>query len=189
MINIAIFGSGRGSNARAIMEYFEEHPEINIRLIVSNNSSAGILDLADDYSISKWIADKSGLKKPSRSLEILKSEKIDFIVLAGFLWLVPKNVIDAYKTRIINIHPALLPNYGGKGMYGMNIHKAVHNNNESVSGITIHEVDEIYDNGRIVEQKKCDISVCKSPQEIADTILKLEHEHYAPTIEKWILSK
>jgi phosphoribosylglycinamide formyltransferase-1 len=185
---IAIFGSGSGSNAAKILDYFNEHESIEVGLVVSNKPNAGILQHAFDYNIHTWVIDKKAINSESIMLEVLNAERIDYIILAGFLWHIPSFLIKKFKNKIINIHPSLLPKYGGKGMYGANVHKAVFENKESESGITIHEVDEIYDNGKVVLQVQCDITECQDPSEIAKKVLTVEHQYFAPAIEKWIMN-
>jgi phosphoribosylglycinamide formyltransferase-1 len=186
---IAIFGSGSGSNAEKILNYFYDHEDIEVGLVVSNKANAGILQHAFDYNIHTWVINKKAISTPTIMLEVLEAEKIDYIVLAGFLWLIPQYLIDKYNHKIINIHPSLLPKYGGKGMYGSKVHQEVFNNKETVSGITIHEVNTEYDKGSIVYQKQCDITKCSNPEDIAATVLKVEHTFYPTTIENWIKSK
>lgn len=188
MKRIAIFGSGSGSNAEKILDYFAEHPNIEVGLVVSNKANAGILQHAYDYNVHTWVIDKKAINSSSIMQEVLDAERIDYIVLAGFLWHIPSYLIQKFKNKIINIHPSLLPKYGGKGMYGTNVHKAVFENKETESGITIHEVNEIYDDGEVFLQVKCNIEDCKDPTEIARKVLKLEHKYFALAIEKWIMN-
>jgi len=182
--NIAIFASGNGSNSLKIIEYCNHHPSIRVALIASNNLDAGVLSIAKQHHIPTTIINKKNIIDSNYILSLLESYKIDFIVLAGYMILIPTFLSDAYNHKMVNIHPALLPKYGGKGMYGHHVHEAVFANKEKESGITIHYVNEHYDEGQIIFQKSTSIEHCKSAEEIAKTILRLEHESYAPVIEK-----
>ncbi len=184
MKRIAIFASGTGSNARKIIEYFQGHEEIEVALVISNKAHAAVLSMAAAHSLSTLVIDRSSFYETDRLLEELRSFHIDLLVLAGFLWLIPSYLIDAYPAGIINIHPALLPKYGGKGMYGMNVHRAVKEAGESESGMTIHYVDPRYDEGKIIFQAKCSLSSEDTAEEIASKVLQLEHQHYAQVIEQ-----
>ncbi|MEI6311545.1 MAG: phosphoribosylglycinamide formyltransferase [Bacteroidota bacterium] len=184
MKNIAIFASGNGSNALKIIEFFKKHPSIQVGLIVSNNADAGVLSMAKQHHIPTSIINKKNIIDSSYILSLLDSYSIDFIALAGFMILIPAYLSAAFTKKMVNIHPALLPKYGGKGMYGHHVHEAVFANKEKESGITIHYVNEQYDEGQIVFQKSTSIEHCKSAEEIAMTVLRLEHENYAPVIEK-----
>ena len=149
---IAIFASGNGSNAEKIIQYFQAHPKIEVALVLSNNPSAGVLERANKYSIPSHVFDRRQFTESKIILEWLQDARISHIVLAGFLWLVPPYLIEKFRNRIINIHPALLPDFGGKGMYGMKVHEAVRASGVKETGITIHLVDEHYDRGSIVFQ-------------------------------------
>lgn len=187
---LAIFASGRGSNAEKIIEYFSLSSQVSVDLIVTNKKKAKVLDLALEHRIAQFIiASKDTFKNSSGLIQTLQAKGITHIVLAGFLWLIPKYLIQAYPDQIINIHPALLPKYGGKGMYGMNVHKAVKENNEKESGITIHLVNEKYDEGKHLLQKTCELNPQDSPQQIAEKVLKLEHYHYPRAIQEYLLSQ
>ncbi|MBN2662711.1 MAG: phosphoribosylglycinamide formyltransferase [Bacteroidales bacterium] len=186
IIRIAIFASGAGTNAENIANYFKENKRIKVTLILSNKKDALVFQKAEKLNIKTHYFNKEEFTQKHSILDILKSEKIDFIVLAGFLWLVPKYLIDHFPEKIINIHPALLPKYGGKGMYGDKVHQKVLENNETESGITIHYVNEKYDEGNIILQKKCNITQFDNPQTLADKIHQLEYEHFPKTIEKLI---
>lgn len=183
MNNVAVFASGSGSNAENIAKYFFEHESISIKLFLSNKSDAYVLERAKKLNIKSVFFNKEQFKTQNYILNILEKEQIDFIVLAGFLWLIPKNLIDAYPNKIINIHPALLPKYGGKGMFGDNVHKAVIKNNDTESGITIHFVNEKYDDGNIIFQAKCKINDQDTYQSLADKVHQLEYNHYPKIIE------
>ncbi|MFY0626463.1 MAG: phosphoribosylglycinamide formyltransferase [Reichenbachiella sp.] len=185
---LAILASGSGTNAEAIMKYFENSDLIEVALVLSNKSDAYVLTRAEKFNVKSKFFDRRELYDSTSILDLLESNDIDYIILAGFLWLIPKNLIAAYKDRIINIHPALLPNYGGKGMYGDKVHQAVIANDEKQSGITIHLVDEIYDNGRILNQKTVEIKSSDTPEILASKIHELEHQFFPSTIEEYIVA-
>lgn len=182
--NIAIFASGSGSNARKILEYFEEREDVDVALIATNKRKAGVLNHAKDFDVATLRMDRSFFYESEGILKVLKNEKIDLIVLAGFLWLIPSYLIKAYPNKIVNIHPSLLPKYGGKGMYGHYVHEAVKANNENESGMTIHFVNEEFDDGNQIFQAKCSLNESDSADEIAKKVLVLEHKHYAEVIDK-----
>lgn len=188
MIKIAIFASGSGSNAAAICDYFKGRDQIKIALIVTNNPHAGVIDRAVERGIPTVKIDKARLISPDFETYLKEKMAIDYIVLAGFLKQIPSNLISAYRDKILNIHPSLLPKYGGKGMYGMRVHRAVSEAKEEVTGLTIHLVDEEYDRGRPLFQKKVAIAPGEDPESIAAKVLKLEHYHYPRTIEQYILT-
>ncbi|MEO7210905.1 MAG: phosphoribosylglycinamide formyltransferase [Chitinophagaceae bacterium] len=187
--HIAIFASGTGSNAEKIMTYFKSSDKISIALLVSNNKEAGVLNIAKKNKIPIQIIEKENFFKGDAYLSTLEKHQINFIVLAGFLWKIPVKLIHAFPHAIINIHPALLPDYGGKGMYGMHVHESVIAHHEKQSGITIHYVDEIYDHGKIIFQEKCKVEKNETPESLATKIHELEHTYFAPEIEKLLLSK
>jgi phosphoribosylglycinamide formyltransferase-1 len=187
--NIAILASGAGSNAQKIVDYFSGRRDISVRLIVSNKQDAGVLNIARAAAIDTLIVTRNSFYSSTDLLAELDKHKIDFIVLAGFLWLIPTYLIQQYPDRIINIHPALLPNYGGKGMYGSRVHEAVVAAGEKETGITIHWVDAHYDEGDIIFQAKCAVDASDTPTTVAEKIHVLEHQHFAPTIEKILLKK
>ena len=183
-IHIAIFASGAGSNARKIIEFFENKGlRIKVSLIVCNVPGAGVLEIAEEKGIPSLMINKSDFTA-NGYVESLKNAGIDFLVLAGFLWKVPEVLVKAYPKAIINIHPALLPKYGGKGMYGTRVHEAVIEAGEKESGITIHWVNEHYDEGAIIFQAKCSIDANETADTLANKIHALEHAHFATTIEK-----
>lgn len=188
MITLAIFASGAGSNAREIIRYFKGHPSIRVGLVACNKPGAGVTDIAAAEGIPVLMIDKERFFRGDAYIKALLETGIDFIILAGFLWKVPAQLVDAYRGRILNIHPALLPNYGGKGMYGMHVHEAVILAGEAESGITIHEVDERYDHGRHVFQARVPLDARESPESLARKIHALEHAHYPRVIEAWILA-
>ena len=186
MTRIAIFASGAGSNALKIIEYFKNHETIGVALVVCNKPGAGVIDIAGSNNIPVLMIDKERFFRGDGHVADLASFNIDFIVLAGFLWKIPVTLTNAYPSSIINIHPAVLPNYGGKGMYGMNVHTAIINAGEKESGITIHYVDEHYDNGDIIFQDKVSIDLSDTPETLAAKIHSLEHEHFPRIIEQVI---
>ncbi|MCB0574501.1 MAG: phosphoribosylglycinamide formyltransferase, partial [Saprospiraceae bacterium] len=157
MRNIAIFASGTGTNARKIIEFFRNDDTVRIALVVSNKKDAGVLDIAREHGITALTVDRTTFFQSEALLERLHTQKIDFIVLAGFLWLIPPYLVNAFPRRMINIHPALLPAYGGKGMYGMYVHEAVKAAGDAETGITIHYVNEHYDEGDFVFQTRCPV--------------------------------
>lgn len=184
MTNICIFASGGGTNAEAIITHFAGHPDINITLIVSSRKDAYVLERANNHQIPSLILNRSSFRETSELLDDLKGYNVDFIVLAGFMWLVPSYLVAAYPNKIVNIHPALLPKYGGKGMYGSHVHEAVIAAKEEESGITIHFVNEHYDKGAIIAQATCTIGSDETADSLAEKIHKLEHEHFPKAIEK-----
>ncbi|MGV6860670.1 MAG: phosphoribosylglycinamide formyltransferase [Putridiphycobacter sp.] len=183
MKKIAIFASGGGSNAQAIIDYFRSNVEIEVALIVSNDTNAGVIDRAQKEEVPFYILQPDELEEEEFS-DVLLALEIDFVVLAGFLKKIPQDILEAYPNKIVNIHPALLPKYGGKGMYGMNVHKAVVNAGEKESGMTIHYVNENYDEGQIIEQHKVALEPSDSAEDCARKVLELEHQYFAPCIEK-----
>ena len=180
---IAIFASGKGSNAETICRYFSKHQMVKVSCIVSNKQNAGVFEVASRFNIPFFYLSPDLLKSPSDLLLLLKKHKVNFIVLAGYLKQILPEMISAYPRKIINIHPALLPKFGGKGMYGMYVHEAVAKEKEKESGITIHYVDEHYDEGEIIFQTQTQIDSEDSPQRIAEKVLQLEHQYFAPVIE------
>ena len=187
MNNIAIFASGSGTNAENIIKYFQNHQNIRVSLVLSNKRDAYVLERAKKLKVPVKVFNREELLENSVVDKLLGEMKIDFLVLAGFLLLIPGRLLDKYKGRIVNIHPALLPKYGGKGMYGMKVHEAVVANKEKESGISIHYVDPIYDNGQIIFQKRFQIKEGETAEEIAQKVHKLEYEYYPKVIEKLIL--
>ncbi|MEK6780840.1 MAG: phosphoribosylglycinamide formyltransferase [Bacteroidota bacterium] len=183
---IAIFASGSGTNAEEIIKYFHGHRFTEIVLLLSNNSGAYALIRAGKYGVGTKVFTKYQFRESEEVLDWLMEAKITHLVLAGFLWLIPQNLVRAFPHRIINIHPALLPRHGGKGMYGMKVHQAVKTAGEKETGITIHEVNERYDEGQILFQGTCEVLSSDTPEQIADKVHQLEHAHYPKVIEKWI---
>jgi len=184
--NIAIFASGTGTNAANIIRYFSEKRTAHIALIVSNNPTAGVLKIAEENNIPVLILQKEKFFRGDAYVPELQHAAIDFIVLAGFLWKLPSVLIKAYRDNIINIHPALLPKHGGKGMYGNFVHEAVLATNEKETGITIHFVDEFYDNGKIIFQTTCPVYENDTTESLAKRIHELEYKFFPVVIEEVI---
>lgn len=185
--NIAIFASGTGTNAKKIIEFFQGRDDIQVKLVVSNRRKAPVLEMAASFGIETLLIRRASFYDSEQTLEQLEERAIDFIVLAGFLWLIPPYLVDRFPKRMINIHPALLPKYGGKGMYGMYVHQAVAEAKEAETGITIHYVNAKYDEGDIIFQARCALEKTDSPETIAQKVRKLEHQHFAPIIERLLL--
>jgi phosphoribosylglycinamide formyltransferase-1 len=185
---IAIFASGSGSNAQKLMEHFKRSNEIEISLVLTNNADAYVLQRADNFEIPTHIFDKNEFYKTDEIIDLLKNLEIDFVVLAGFLWLIPKNLIHAYPGRIVNIHPAILPKFGGKGMYGDHVHNAVMAAGEAEGGITIHYVNENYDEGEYIYQARYRIDKNDNLEMVKFKGQQLEHQHY-PRIVETIVKK
>lgn len=184
--NIAIFASGAGSNARKIISHFENSEDIDISLIITNNPHAGVIQVAEETNTPSLLIDKEKLKDSSYLIHTLRDKNIDWIILAGFLWKIPEFLVDHFPKHIINIHPALLPKFGGKGMYGAHVHQAVIAAGEKESGITIHYIDKDYDRGEIILQKRCFINRDDTAESLAEKIHTLEHKWFPRTIEKVI---
>lgn len=185
---LAIFASGSGSNAENIMGYFQNHFAIEVACVLSNKADAYVLERAKKYHVPSYTFGKADFYENGKVLQILQSEKIDWIILAGFLWLVPKNILEAFPSKIINIHPALLPKYGGKGMYGNRVHQAVWENKETETGITIHFANAHYDEGKVIFQAKTPVFPEDTPESIAQKVHSLEYEHFPKVIEQTILA-
>ncbi|WP_395625679.1 phosphoribosylglycinamide formyltransferase [Daejeonella sp.] len=181
---IAIFASGSGSNAQKIMEFFKKHPDAEVALVLTNNPEAYVLQRADNFEVPSHIFDKQEFYKSDDIISLLKNLQIDLIVLAGFLWLIPENLIAAFPNRIINIHPALLPKFGGKGMYGNKVHQSVLNAGEEESGITIHFVNEHFDEGETIHQSRFKIEKGDNLEMIKFKGQQLEHLHYPKVVEQ-----
>jgi len=187
MINAAIFASGEGTNAENLFTYFANDPRIKIKLVVTNKDSAGIVVRAEKHKKNVQIVSKAALENYSEQLiEFLKVEKIDLIILAGFLLKIPEAFVKAFPNKIINLHPALLPKYGGAGMYGANVHKAVIANKEKESGITVHYVNEEYDKGEIILQAAISLDENETPETLSKKIQQLEFEHLPKAVEKFL---
>ncbi len=185
-MKLAVFVSGRGSNLQSILESRELADLVEIKAVISDKIECGAFEIAKNYSVPTYtLGNKDGLISYKDLSDLLSQLKIDLIVLAGFLKLIPGKVVQDYKGRIINIHPALLPSFGGKGMYGMHVHQAVYNSSAKVSGASVHFVDESYDTGTIIAQECIDIRDVKSPEEIAARVLSVEHR-LLPSVIKMI---
>jgi len=188
-VRIAIFASGNGSNAEAIIRYFKNSDHVTIVLLLSNNPNAYALTRATNHGIRTKVFDREKFRETDQILNWLDEAEITHIVLAGFLWLIPSNILQAYGGHIINIHPSLLPKHGGKGMYGMKVHEAVKAAGDLESGITIHVVDANYDEGKVIFQASCAIAEQDGPEEIAAKVHELEYQHFPVVIEKWIFNR
>jgi phosphoribosylglycinamide formyltransferase 1 len=186
---IAIFASGSGSNAQRIAEYFEGKGVLEISAIYCNNPEAFVLQRAKILNIPSVLFNRQTFYTSNEILEDIKQRQIDWIILAGFLWLVPQYILQAFPQRIINIHPALLPNYGGRGMYGMKVHQSVVAAGDTKSGITIHYVNEHYDEGNIIFQAYCQVTAKDSPEILAAKIHELEYEHFPRVIKDMVTSR
>lgn len=186
---IAIFASGTGSNAKKIIEHFKNNDLVKIVLVVCNNPEAGVFQIAKAAGIDSLLIERERFFRGDGYIPELTKYPIDLIILAGFLWKVPSPVLKAWPASIINIHPALLPKYGGKGMYGLRVHEAVLANKDKESGISIHYVDDVYDNGEIIRQVSCPVSETDTPESLAQKIHELEHQHYPKVIEEVIKAK
>jgi phosphoribosylglycinamide formyltransferase-1 len=185
VINAAIFASGEGTNAENLIIYFKNDPRIKIKLVITNRDDAGVIKKAEAHKKTVQIISKEALNNyTDQIIEFLRTEKIDLIILAGFLLKIPGKFVRSFPDKIVNIHPALLPNYGGKGMYGMKVHEAVIANKDKESGISIHFVNEEYDKGRLILQEKCAIDATDTPQTLAQKVHQLEYEHFPKAIEK-----
>ncbi|MEI8203532.1 MAG: phosphoribosylglycinamide formyltransferase [Bacteroidota bacterium] len=186
MIKLAVFASGNGSNAERIIQYFKKHSGLQISEIFTNNPHAYVIERAKTFGVECFIFNKEDLYQTNKVYNRLIELDISHIILAGFLWLIPENIIDAFPAKIINIHPALLPKYGGKGMYGMHVHQAVIEHNETESGISIHYVNKHYDEGDIIFQAKCTIEPNETAQSLAAKIHQLEYDNFPVVIEQII---
>ena len=187
--NIVIFASGSGSNAQRLLEHFEHHPAIRVAALFSNNPKAYALKRAETFHVPAFLFTRDEFYNTDKVLEQVQHFNPDLIVLAGFLWLVPNNLLRAFPNRIINIHPALLPKYGGKGMHGINVHAAVLQAQEPESGITIHYINEEYDKGEFILQERCPVQVTDTPEELAARVLQLEHKHLPEVVERLLLTQ
>lgn len=185
---IVVFASGSGTNAENIIKYFQKQPDASVVAVFSNKRSAKVLKRAHDLNVKALYFDRDALYNSYDVLHILEDINPDLIVLAGFMWIFPTDILKRFPNRIINIHPALLPKYGGKGMYGMHVHEAIIQNKEKESGISIHYVNENYDEGEVIFQAKTEISEEDTPDTLAQKIHKLEYKHF-PEILQQILQK
>lgn len=188
MIKLALFASGNGSNFQAIAEYFANHPKIQICHLFCNKPDAYVVTRAKNLGIPYTVFNKSDFYLGDSIVKQLHQTNTNWIVLAGFLWLIPQPIIEAYRDKIINIHPALLPAFGGKGMYGHKVHEAVIASGNTKSGITIHLVDEVYDNGKTLFQATCPVLPTDTAESLAEKIHKLEHTHFPSVIERALLA-
>lgn len=186
MQRIAIFASGTGTNTVRIIEYFKGHTSIGVSLVLSNKADAPVLEKAKNLGVEAIAFNRGQFYETNDVIEKLEASKIDFVVLAGFLWKVPDNLLKAFPDRIINIHPALLPKFGGKGMYGMNVHRVVKEAGDAETGISIHLVNEEYDKGRMLFQAKCAVSATDTPETIAIKVHELEYINFPVVIEQFI---
>ena len=199
MKNIAVFASGSGTNAEKLFEKFHHHPQGRVALLLTNNSRAGVIRRAEKFNVPVEIFDRATLQTTDQIVTVLLDQAIDFVVLAGFMLKVPEKLIHAFPDRIINIHPALLPAYGGKGMYGQRVHEAVVAAGETETGISIHYVNEHYDEGRMILQVSCPVAPHDSAEDVATKVHRLEHQYYprgggrtglaalsAPRFRRWI---
>lgn len=186
-MNIAIFASGAGSNAAKIIDHFRGHSSIKVRLVVCNREGAGVLSIARNAGVPILLIEKERFFRGDSYIPELQTAGIDFIILAGFLWKIPVTLLNEFPAHILNIHPALLPKYGGKGMYGNYVHQSVIENKDPESGISIHVVDEVYDHGDVIFQAKTPVTKDDTPESLAKKIHVLEHEYYPRVIENWLM--
>jgi len=189
MRKIAIFASGSGSNAEQIVLHFADSREIRVVMILTNNPSAGVIHRAEQLGIPCTVFTREEFHEEKGVLKILRDLEVDFVILAGFLWLVPSLLVDAFRGRMLNIHPALLPAFGGKGFYGMKVHRAVIEARAVISGITIHEVNERFDEGDIVFQAACHVAADDTPDILAQKIHALEYRYFPTVIRKFIVGE
>lgn len=183
MKRIVIFASGSGTNAENLIKFFQNKDNASVIQVLTNNPQAKVLDRCKNLKVSAFSFNRIALSKTNDVLHILKASKPDLIVLAGFLWKFPESILNEFPNKVINVHPALLPNYGGKGMYGMHVHESVVANKETETGITIHYVNEHYDEGAIIFQAKCEVSESDSAIDVATKIHKLEMEHFPKVVD------
>lgn len=187
MKNIAILASGEGTNAERIIHYFATHPVVKVAVVVTNKADAGVIRRAESLGVAVEVLPASAFRE-GRATEILRQYNTDFVVLAGFLLRIPDDMLTAFPQRIVNIHPSLLPKYGGKGMYGSRVHEAVLSAGEIESGITIHYINERYDEGGIILQAHCPVMPDDTPDSLATRVHQLEYEHYPKVVEKLLLA-
>ena len=189
MKKIAIFASGSGSNAENIIQYFAQKPQFCVKSVFCNVPDAYVLERAKKYRIPSFVFNREEFRNPDKVFRQLQEQEIDFIVLAGFLWLMPSFITAAWPNKIVNIHPALLPAYGGQGMYGHHVHEAVIAAGEKESGITIHYVNDHYDQGAIIFQAKCPVLPTDTPDDLAARVHELEYRYFPQIIEETILKQ
>lgn len=185
---MVVFASGNGTNFHNIALYFVDKKHIQIELLIGNKPDAYVFERAKQWHIPSLLIDRESFYQANKILNVLKEINPDLIVLSGFLWLMPENIIEAFSQKIINIHPALLPKYGGKGMYGMHVHRAVANNKEKETGISIHYVNNEYDKGDLILQAKCKLTPKDTPETIAEKVHQLEYAYFPSTIEQLLTS-
>ena len=188
MKRVIIFASGGGSNAENLIKFFQNRDNVSVIQVLTNNPRAKVLDKCKSLNVSALCFNRIAFSKTIDVLNILKISNPDLIVLAGFLWKIPQTIISEFPNRIINIHPALLPKYGGKGMYGMNVHKAVVDNKEAETGITIHYVNENYDEGAIIFQTTCPVDPYDTPEDVAKKIHELEMRHFPKVVDSLLFT-
>lgn len=189
MKRIVIFASGSGTNAENLIKFFHNRDNASVIQVLTNNPHAKVLERCKKLKVSALSFNRIAFTKTDDVLNILIASNPDLIVLAGFLWKFPENILNTFPNKVINVHPALLPKYGGKGMYGMNVHEAVVANNETETGITIHYVNEHYDEGAIIFQAKCDVNENDSAEDVAAKIHELEMEHFPKVVEQLLKSQ
>ena len=189
MKRIVIFASGSGTNAENLIKFFHNRDNASVIQVLTNNPHAKVLERCKKLKVSALSFNKIGFTKTDDVLNILKASNPDLIVLAGFLWKFPEHILNEFPNKVINVHPALLPKYGGKGMYGMRVHEAVVANNETETGITIHYVNERYDEGAIIFQATCEVNMSDSPDDVAAKIHELEMEHFPKVVERLLKSQ
>lgn len=186
MIRLAIFASGKGSNAVNIIRFFRNHPQVEVAMVLSNNADAEVVSATEAEGVEAVVFHRGQFYESGQVADFLKEEQIDFIVLAGFLWQVPQNILQLFHHRILNIHPALLPKFGGKGMYGRRVHESVIDAGERESGISVHLVNENYDEGKIIFQQTIPVTADETALSLAEKIHSLEHEYFPKVIEKYV---
>lgn len=186
MINIAIFASGSGTNAERLFEKFARHPRGRVAVLLTNNPKAGVIARAERFGVPVVVFTKQDLASVDAVLAQLQKHSVDLIVLAGFLLKIPPKLIQTYSDRIVNLHPALLPAYGGAGMYGRHVHEAVVAAGETETGISIHYVNEHYDEGRLIRQVRCAVLPTDRPEDVATRVHRLEHAHYPEVVEELV---
>lgn len=186
MARVAIFASGEGTNAEAIIRHLQEEGRHTVALVLTNRPQAGVVSRAEALSVPVLVFDRNGLQDPDKVLHQLKDAGVNMVVLAGFLWLMPPHIVQAFEGAMLNIHPALLPKFGGKGMYGMHVHNAVKAAGEIETGISIHLVSAEYDRGRVIFQARCSVSPTDTPEEIGNKVRALELHHYPLVISQYL---
>jgi phosphoribosylglycinamide formyltransferase-1 len=186
---LAIFASGSGTNAEEIMKFFASHSTIEVAVLLSNTPDAYALERAKKFNVPSSVFNRKQFRETDEVVTMLSKKRITHIILAGFLWLIPENLLKAYSGNIVNIHPALLPRHGGKGMYGMKVHEAVKASGDRETGVTIHLVNDRYDEGEVLAQRSVAIEPNDTPYDIAEKVHKLEYQFYPLVIEAWIAGR